>query len=78
MPDWGPFDDTRREARLLAISDALLLKSPAGGKVELVLTVATQRLRDFPPREEFVAAISPFQSGSRNRELQLSSATAIH
>ena len=54
MPDWGPFGDTRREARLLAISDALLLKSPAGGKVELVLTVATQGLRDFP-RDEFVS-----------------------
>src|ERR1700723_3418839 len=64
MPDWGPFGDTLFDAKLFAIAGALFLKSPGGGKVETVLTVATQRLPDrLLPRADFAAGISLYQSG---------------
>jgi len=39
------------------------LKSPGGGKVETVLTLATQRLPDLLPRAYLAAGISLYQSG---------------
>jgi len=43
-------------------SRALFLKSPGGGKVETVLTLATQRLPDLFPRADLAAGISLYQS----------------
>jgi hypothetical protein len=43
MPDAGPFGETRFEARVRAIVAASLVNNPAGGWVESVLTLATQR-----------------------------------
>jgi hypothetical protein len=42
--------------------DALFLKSPGGGKVETVLTLATQRLPDLFPRADLAEGISLYQS----------------
>jgi hypothetical protein len=52
--------DTFFEAKLLAITGALLLKSPGGGNVETVLTLAIQRLPDLLPRRGCAAG---YQSG---------------
>ena len=41
MPDCGPLGDTRLEARVRAMVEALQVKSPGGGCVESVLTFAT-------------------------------------
>jgi hypothetical protein len=57
MPDWGPLGETFFDARLFAISSALFLKSPGGGNVETVLTLATQRLPDLFPRADLAAGI---------------------
>jgi hypothetical protein len=55
MPDPGPFGETLFDASVRAIVAAFLLKRPAGGCVESVLTFATQRflfgLLMTPPRE---------------------------
>lgn len=42
-PDVGPFGLTRREASMRPMVSALVVKSPAGGAVETVVTVCTQR-----------------------------------
>ena len=60
------------EARLLAIVGALFLKSPGGGKVETVLTLATQRLPDLFPRADLAEGISLYQS-----ELSISRIAAV-
>lgn len=44
MPEPGPLGETFFEARERAMVAASLVKSPCGGKVETVLTLATQRL----------------------------------
>lgn len=44
MPDPGPFGETFFEASERAIVAASLVKSPFGGCVESVVTVATQRI----------------------------------
>ncbi len=44
MPDCGPFGETFFGASVLAITDAFFLKSPGGGWVESVLTLATHFL----------------------------------
>ena len=44
MPEPGPFGETFFKARVRAMVEALLLKRPAGGRVESVVTFATQRL----------------------------------
>jgi len=41
IPDDGPFGETFFEAKLFAITSAFLVKSPSGGCVESVFTVAT-------------------------------------
>jgi len=43
MPDPGPFGETRLEASVRAIVAALFVNNPAGGWVESVFTLATQR-----------------------------------
>ena len=50
-PEAGPFGETFFEARLRAMVAALLVKSPGGGKVETVFTLATQRF--FPAGFDF-------------------------
>lgn len=45
MPEAGPFGDTRFDARLLAIVAASVVKSPAGGCVESLVTDATPAVR---------------------------------
>jgi hypothetical protein len=67
-----PLGETFFEARLLAIVGALFLKSPGGGKVETVLTVATQRLPDLFPRADLAEGISLYQS-----ELSISTIAAV-
>ena len=47
MPEVGPFGDTFLDASVLAIVDALLLKSPGGGLVQSVFTFATHLLDCF-------------------------------
>jgi hypothetical protein len=47
MPEAGPFGETFFEARDRAMVAASLVKRPSGGKVETVLTVATQRWPDL-------------------------------
>lgn len=43
IPDSGPFGETFRDASVLAMVAASFVNRPAGGCVESVLTVATQR-----------------------------------
>jgi hypothetical protein len=43
MPDPGPFGETFREARVLAMVGASFVKRPAGGCVESVVTAPTHR-----------------------------------
>ena len=47
MPEPGPFGDTFREARVLAIVAAFFLNNPSGGKVDSVFTRATHRFLDL-------------------------------
>jgi len=79
MPEAGPFGDTRFDARLLAIVAASVVKSPAGGCVESLVTDATQRsvfrsgtaasghrLLDVPPRGSTLTRSSrALRSGDR-------------
>ena len=44
IPELGPFGETRFEASVRAMVFASFVNSPAGGWVESVLTLATQRL----------------------------------
>ncbi len=44
MPEPGPLGETFLEAKLRAIAAALLVKSPSGGWVESVFTLATHCL----------------------------------
>jgi hypothetical protein len=56
MPDAGPFGETRFEARVRAIVAASLVNNPAGGWVESVLTLATQR-RELDPAAFFLRLV---------------------
>jgi hypothetical protein len=47
MPEPGPLGENFFEARDRAMVAASLVKRPSGGKVETVLTVATQRWPDL-------------------------------
>lgn len=47
IPDPGPFGETFREARVRAMVAASFVNRPAGGCVESVVTLETQRLRGF-------------------------------
>jgi hypothetical protein len=42
-PEPGPFGETLLEAKVRAITGALLVNSPAGGRVETVSTAADHR-----------------------------------
>jgi len=67
IPDAAPFGDTFLEASERAISGALFVKRPFGGKVETVFTFATQRLTRFFPdvfAASFLAAI-PFSAANQ-------------
>lgn len=61
MPEPGPFGETFFEASHRAIVAASLVNKPSGGKVEVLLTLATQRrfegrsgFRDRRARRELV------------------------
>jgi hypothetical protein len=49
IPELGPLGEPRFEASVRAMVSACLANSPAGGWVESVLTLATQRLELRPP-----------------------------
>ena len=51
MPDAAPLGETLLEASVRAIVTASFVNNPSGGKVETVLTFATQRL---PPVAVFL------------------------
>ncbi len=49
MPEVGPFGETFFDASERAMALALFVKSPAGGCVESVVTLETQRFLLFRP-----------------------------
>ncbi len=59
IPEAGPLGETFFEASVRAIVAALLVNSPAGGCVESVVTLATQRLFVF-----FLAGMKSLMAGT--------------
>src|SRR5690348_3646645 len=56
IPEPGPLGETFFEAKERAMVAASLVKSPLGGKVETVVTPATQRLLERVLAEDFLPA----------------------
>jgi len=67
IPDAAPFGETFLDASERAISGALFVKSPSGGNVETVFTLATHRLTRFFPDlfAAFFLAAMPFSPANQ-------------